>query len=598
MGEPGPLMQRHNDPGTLGATGARRLHPGSLIALLGVSVLVVANAIWVVTQRLGQPLDIDESSSVRISLVDYRGLQNGGIVGWWHQVVGQPVQAPLAPALASILDSVTGLRILNAFFVSVLAYGVLLMATLGLTRKWPMMGRGVALFFVAFCPVLLTYSRGFDFAELAAACLASALYFGHRSRGFTRTLPSLGWGACLALMLLSRTMTVAFLPGLLLAALVPVVARRSWSGFIRIVGGLAVGAAVAASWYAPNFGSVYSYLTSAGYGPEAALYGPARSLFSVGDWYQFLLTNVNVYLYAGEAVFLVVGWLACVGVVIQKCAPLRSLRIKLRSLSGQFRAWSASDPLVLSCAIVAVTGMVALMSSRNEGSGFIAPLVVPLVIVASWGVTRSLRPLRAWWRPRAVFTMAGAAVVTALTLGSAALTFLPMSVEAVTSVPFPNGDHLTLWDSAQGTLRRYEDSAGVPFSNGKGWMAASAFADNEIWGKSAAAGHPPVAVLVFNDYMINVNTVSLDSAIHHRGELQLALMYPLPGYKGTAKYLNQIKWIDSIVTVVATITGGADEFQPAVPVSVGLDYVSSLHFKQFARYWLPDGEWLVLWSRG
>ncbi len=575
-----------------------RLHSTSLMALLGASVLVLANAIWVVTQRLGQPLDIDESGSVRISLVDYRGLQNGGFVGWWHQIVGQPVQAPLAPALASILDSVTGLRIANAFFVSVLAYGVLLMATLGLTRNWTTLGRSVALFFVAFCPVLLTYSRGFDFAELAAACLASALYFGHRSRGFTRTLPSLGWGACLGLMLLSRTMTVAFLPGLLLAVLVPAAARRSWSSFLRIVGGLAVGAAVAATWYVANFGSVYSYLTSAGYGPEAALYGPARSLFSVGDWYQFLLTNANLYLYAGEASFLVVGWLACVGIVIQKCAPLHSLRVRLRSLSRQFRAWSASDPLVLACAIVAVTGMVALMSSRNGGSGFIAPLVVPLVIVASWGVMRSLQLLRAWLRPtpRAVFTLA--AVVTALTLGSAALTFLPMSVEAVASVPFPNGDHLTLWDSAQGTLRRYEDNAGVPFSAGRGWVAASAFADKEIWAKSAAAGHPPVAVLAFNDYMINVNTVSLDSAIHHRGQLQLAVMYPLPGYNGTAEYLNQIKWIDPIVTVVATITGGADEFQPAVPLSVGIDYVSSLHFKPFARYRLPDGEWLVLWSRG
>jgi hypothetical protein len=577
-----------------------RLHPDSLIALLGVSVLVLANAIWVVTQRLGQPLDIDESGSVRISLVDYHGLLNGGIVGWWHQIVGQTVQAPLGPALASFLDWVTGLRILNAFFVSVLAYGITLMATLGLTKNWTRLGRGLALLFVALSPVLLTYSRGFDFAELASACLASALYFGHRSRCFTRTVPSLAWGACLGLMLLSRTMTVAFLPGLLVAVLVPVFARRSWSGLLRIGAGFVVGAAVAGTWYVHNFEGVYSYLTSAGYGSQAALYGPARSVFSLDDWYQFLLANANTYLYAGEAFFVAVGWLACVGVVIQKCVPLRPLGIKLHSLFDPFRTGAASNPVVLSCAIVAVTGMGALMSSRNEGSGFLAPLVVPLVIVASWGATKSLALVRAWWPPTpgAVFTLALATVLTALTLVSAALTFLPMSVEAVTSVPFPNGDRLTLWDSAEGSFRRYEDNAGVPFSAGKAWVAVSAFADNAIWEKSEAVGRPPVAVLTFNQYMINVNTVSLDSAIHHQSGLELALMNPLPGYNGTAEYLGQIKWIDPIVTVVATVTGGVDEFQPAVPVSVGIDYVSSLHFKQFARYRLPDGEWLVLWSRG
>ncbi len=576
-----------------------RLHPDSLVTLLGVAVPVLANAVWVVTQRVGQPLDIDESGYVRISLVDYRGLQNGGIAAWWHQIIGQPVQAPLAPALASILDWVIGLRIINAFFVSVLAYGVILVATLGLTRNWATPSRSVALFFVACCPVLLAYSRGFDFAELAAACLASALYFAHRSHGFTRTLPSLGWGVSLGLMLLSRTMTVAFVPGLLLAVLVPAAARGSWSSLLRIVGGIAMGAAVAATWYAANLVSVFSYLTSAGYGPAAALYGSPRSLFSVGDWFQFLLTNANLYLYAGEAIFLLVGWLACLGIAIQKCAPRDSFDGRPGSLLRQFRGWADSDTPVAACAIVVVTGLVALMSSRNGGSGFVAPLVVPLVIVASWGVMRSLQLVRSRSGPtRGPVLMVPAAVVIAMTLGSAALTFLPMSVEAVTSVPLPNGNHLTLWDSAQGTLRRYEDNAGVPFSSGKGWVAASAFADKEIWAASAAALRPPVAVLAFNAYMINVNTIGLDSAMHHRGQLQLAVIYPLPGDYGTAAYLNEIRWIDPIVTVVATVTGGADEFQPAVPLSVGTDYVASLHFKPFCRYRLPNGEWLVLWARG
>src|ERR1035438_9365754 len=252
--------------------GRAMVRRGPLIALVAVCLPVLANAAWVISQRRGQPLDIDEAGYVVISLNDYLGLHTGGIAGWWHQIVSQPVQAPLAPALASLLHSATGPRVLNAFAVSVLAYGVLVAAALGLTNQWSRLGRGTALLFVAGSPVLLKYSRGFNFAELAAACLAAALYFAHCSRCFTRTAPALAWGACLGLMLLSRTMTVGFIPGMVLAALLPVIARSSLSGLIRVVGGLLLGAGVAATWYAHNLGNVYAYLTGAGYGSQATQY--------------------------------------------------------------------------------------------------------------------------------------------------------------------------------------------------------------------------------------------------------------------------------------------------------------------------------------
>jgi 4-amino-4-deoxy-L-arabinose transferase-like glycosyltransferase len=261
--------------------------------VVAACLAVLASAVWVVLQRRGQPLDIDEAGYVSISLNDYLGMHTGGLSGWWQQIVTQSPQAPLAPALASLLHWATGPRVLNAYAVSVFAYGVLLAATLGLTSDWSRLGRRTALLFVAASPVLINYARDFSFAEVASACLAGALYFGHRSRGFSRTWPALAWGICLGLLLLARTMTVAFLPGLVLAALLPVLARRSPSGFARIVCGLALGTGVAASWYARNFDAVYSYLTSTGYGAKAAQYGPPRSVFSLHSWYSFLVGTTD-----------------------------------------------------------------------------------------------------------------------------------------------------------------------------------------------------------------------------------------------------------------------------------------------------------------
>jgi hypothetical protein len=522
---------------------------------------LAANAAWVITERRGQPLNIDEAGYASMAYIDYFGVRSGGIAGWWHQVI----------------------RVLNVFAVSLLAYGVLLLATLGLTKGWPWWSRGMALFFVGASPVLLDFSRSFEFAELASACLAAALYFGHRSKCFTRTVPALAWGACLGLMLLARTMTVAFVPGLVVAALVPVFARKSARGLLRVLAGLVVGTAVAATWYVHNFESVYTYLTSYGYGAQAASYGAQRSLLSAHDWYFFLLGQANGYFYAGVAAFLMVGWLAAAGVVAGRCLRARSRGWGVRPLLHQVRARLAMAPVVLSCVIVAAAGTLTLMSSRNNGSGFLAHRRTTLGIALA----------------------VPAAVILLLASVSAALTFLPMPVQVAAVLPVPGTATLVLWESA-GTLRTYEDGGGVPISvepdpgakaTGRAWLAASAFADAAIRQASSASGRVPLAVFTFNERMLNVNTVELDSLVRYRSALAQFLLEPLSRNASVADYLRQASAIDPSVTAVATVTTNSDEFEPQVPLGVGVDYARSLQFRPFARYWLPDGQWLVLWDR-
>ena len=77
-------------------------------------------------------------------------------------------------------------------------------------------------------------------------------------------------------MLLARTMTVAFVPGILVAAVVPLSCRPALgpaAGLLNL-GLLCVAAfAVAAPWYLHNLDSVVDYLTEFGYGRKSAEYG-------------------------------------------------------------------------------------------------------------------------------------------------------------------------------------------------------------------------------------------------------------------------------------------------------------------------------------
>jgi hypothetical protein len=174
---------------------------------------------------------------------------------------------------------------------------------------------------------------------------------------------------------------------------------------------------------------------------------------------------------------------------------------------------------------------------------------------------------------------------------------LPLSDQAIAAVVLPGGLKFSMWNNTIGSLSHYEHLGGVTYSSGKEWVAASRYLDGEIAIASRATGQPRLAVFAFNDYMININTVLLDAEIRNRALPELAVISPIPGYNGTAKYLTQLKPMDPSVTVVVTVTSLSDEFVPPVPLAVGTDYVSTLHFKEFARYQLPDGAGLIIWAR-
>ncbi|HEX3333034.1 MAG TPA: hypothetical protein VHS57_01755 [Acidimicrobiales bacterium] len=577
---------------------------------LAIGSYVLVDLAWVVAQRDGQPMDIDEAGYIGISLRDYHGLQGSGLSGWWHEIVTQTVQAPLAPALASLMHWTTGARVLNAYLVSVLSFGALLFAAFGLTRSWPTRWRVLSLVVTAASPILVLYSRSFIFAELASACLASALYFAARSRCFSRLGPALAWGASIALMVLSRTMTLAFVPGLIVAALLLVAATRSLRSLLNVGAGLVVGALLAATWYVHNWSNVYAYLNGFGYGAQAGSYGPQRSLFSVHDWYDFIVSMTNTYLSAGFTLYVILGWVAALALAVIGLvrAPRTTPGPMTRARWARLQAERA--PEVITAAIVASFGTAALLSSRNQGNAFIAPLVVPLVLVATSGFKALFAAIRASdaqrmrsvGRPIALGLMV---LASGLVVVSGLVVFLPQTIHVSATVPVSSTLRIGLWNS-DSAMELYEAAGHVPASvdpapnssgTGRAWLAAWGSVDSAIRAQEHGRPNPPVVVLTFRDELLNTNTIAMESLLRDEVEPVQYQFTPTAGHDSGRYILSRVQPLDPSVRVVITATAGPDDIPPALPENIGLEYVRSLHFAEASSHRLPDGRTVTIWVR-
>src|SRR6516165_3691110 len=101
------------------------------------------------------------------------------------------------------------------------------------------------------------------------------------------------------LLPLARTMSIAFIPGLLCGAFLTIVASPGDRSrrFALFTAALMTAAATAATWLASNWKHVFQYLFGFGYGDRAVEYGTEQSLFGWDAWKSTLdvFCNSNVY---------------------------------------------------------------------------------------------------------------------------------------------------------------------------------------------------------------------------------------------------------------------------------------------------------------
>lgn len=335
-----------------------------------VCVLVVLHVVWLVRFRRGYVTEWDESGYLQFSLSNFDALHDQGLWTFAKTVGGRGTFGPLLPFVTSLAYPIVGRGIFGSLLVLPLFFAGLVGASFGLARRlvsdsWAV----VAALAVAAIPAVTDYTRLFHFALPATACMTAALWALVRSDGFRRTGWAAAFGLFVALTLLARTMTVAYIPGFVLAA-----------GTVFLVGApelrfrlrnlaIAVGTTglIAGPWYIRNARSVYDLLLNSGYGEGATPFGHHYPVASWGYWAKELRLDLS-YMWLPLAAALLVCFAAGLAYLVGRARRPRSARAAA----------------VLALVLVVLEGYVVLTSSRNEGTGFALPWVPALVIL---GVT-------------------------------------------------------------------------------------------------------------------------------------------------------------------------------------------------------------------
>ena len=207
------------------------------------------------------------------------------------------------------------------------------MAVYGIAERLagPRLGALAALV-TATLPGAFAFSREYIFAMPVAALLACAVFALLRSDGMRRRRWAIACGVAIGLMLLSRTMAITYVPGVLLAAVVVTLARGRGdlaARFLNLALLTVTAVAVAATWYAKNLQSVIDYLTDYGYGKQSQFYGRDHALISWGRLRSVAEHMVGEDLFLPMAAILCAGLIAVAAVVVKRLRPSDDRRAKL-----------------------------------------------------------------------------------------------------------------------------------------------------------------------------------------------------------------------------------------------------------------------------
>jgi hypothetical protein len=355
----------------------------ALLAALGAT-----DVWWLLRFRQGFPLDIDESGYLQFSFFLHDSLRAQGPHAFWSAFQHEGWAPPLLPGTTAVLELVWGAgRTIPSMAAQLLFLAVLIGATFGLTRRLGGSDEAalLAALVVGTIPAVTDFTRTYHMVISSTAMLTLATYLLVRTDRLRSRSWSIAWGVALGLALLSRTMMLALVPSLLVAGLWMLVADGAVRRRLPNLA-LAVAAAAGTSlvWYATSWRPITDYLRSAGYGSASSQYGPSSSPFSVHYWTRVAVGAVNSSLYLPLAVL----------VLLSFAVPLAGLA-RRRPVFGRRMLGDAARSSAIVPALVVAEGYLALSSTRNAGTGFVVPLLPPLVTLAVIACFKSPPSLRA-----------------------------------------------------------------------------------------------------------------------------------------------------------------------------------------------------------
>jgi 4-amino-4-deoxy-L-arabinose transferase-like glycosyltransferase len=557
--------------------GARWWTDNRWILALFLVLYSLINVMWIWHYRHGQAYDIDESGYLTFSFTDYSGLGSGGLWGWIRAVLGPSIQAPLTLATSSGVYVVFGPKPIAGMLVPA-GFGTL---TIFMTF---MIGRHVgglrcawlATVVVAGAPIVLGYSRSYNFAITATAMFTTAIWFLIKSDGLLRTRSTAAFGLFIGLTALARTMMLAFLPSLAVAAVVIVVVNP---GRIRRLANLALATAfafaVALPWYVPNGHAVYDYLTSFGYGSRSAEFGAKRPLFSLAAWHITAL-----YLVSGTYLPLLILLIVAVVVLVL----ITAWQVRVRGVREMSLVILRSPLLIL--VIVIIEGLVAVTSSRNKGSGFLTPLLPAMILLAAWTLTYRR------YRIGSGLALMSAAVAV---LNFVAMVDLSGPLARPRNVNLPRFGSVTMLDG-RSPIEHYESDGEpelqntaepVSRSEGEAWIAAN---DRLAALLRVSGGSQALTALGFRHRLYNPNSIGLQESVA-RGPALPVMM--IETSLVTNSFSGYVDWLQTGEAATVCNLVLADGVKWEIPPLV--DYVSlrtaalASGFVQSMSWTLPDG---------
>jgi hypothetical protein len=562
----------------------RRPPPRLVQALLlaaAVAAFVGLGAVWLWEYRRGQPVDIDEAGYLSLAVNDYRGLHDGGLGGLWDAYLSPSIQAPLMPALTAPVFLVTGPGVLPGLLVALAFGAVLLVAAYALGHEvgGPRLA-WLTLALTAAVPVIIMFHRSYLFPIPSAACSALMLWAIARSRGFVRPGWSATAGAFIGLVALSRTLTLAFLPalvvvGLLLVAAGPARGRR----LLNLTLAAAVSLVIAGPWYRRNGEAVWNYLTDYGYGAGRTAYGEDQSLLSLDSWRESAW-----YVTGTSGLPVVVLWVIAAAVLVWVCVR-RWRRDGLRRtvLAG------LRSPLLPSL-VWAGWGLVVLTTSGNKGTGFTTSLIPATALLTAWAFLRL---------PRVPARVLVAATVGVLALNTAAAADPTTSLARPRLVRLPwLGD--AVWVNGAGSIQNYVRAGQLHPTDGQ-LTSAQARAWHTAQARLAHQLHelgPAFTTFGFRHRLVNVNSVQLEQLLEGGPTLPVTMIDPV-GVPNDVTAMTDYLTTGAAATVCLVLTsrGLSYELEPVVDADLMAQAARDAGFHRRATVDLPDHRTVVVWRR-
>jgi 4-amino-4-deoxy-L-arabinose transferase-like glycosyltransferase len=578
----------------------KRVFSANKALLLLVAVYFAINARWIWLYRQNNLLDIDEAGYLSMAFSYYRSLVGSGLDDWFKSVLSPGIQAPITPALASLLFWISTPSILTGFAVPLLAGVVCVISTFWLARC--LMNAPSALLaaaLVASCPLLTTFARSFHFSIPATALFTLALVCMLRSRNFASVLWASLFGICMGLLPLTRTMTIAFLPGLLMGAAVHTVAQRRdlWPRLGVLVWSLLLAIITAGTWLVGSASLVFGYLFNFGYGHQAAEYGTKQSIFSLAVWHDiFDIFLVNIYL--PHALLLLTGLLvAC-------CIAARNLfRYGILVAVNDF----VLSP-VLPLLIILSTAILALASTQNRGSAFFAPILPLAIVLSVWAVDSCFNHRFS----RSIFAFLGGVICITATVPLADLLWTPARTWIV---QLPGLGMSTIVTSGESTIQKYERNGADglykdthPSSKQAKSIGSLKSTFRQDWIKlinqsaQALRANPAAekggVAFGFRHHFLNPNTIRLASLVHGTDLYKLYMIAPLETEESVKGYAEWLQKKDASGTcLLLTLSGDQGEFSPIVSDSLMYQAAKLVGFVPTQNWLAPTGQKLQLWKR-